>query len=143
MGSSTFSGPIKSGPTREGASANVGSVVLRQTNTLTFADTVAKTLFYLPANAKIIDVYVDVQTAFNSTGTDLVTVGTAADTNAFADAVDVSTAGRKLGSADTTVRGLQYAGVGTADIAIQGLYTQSIADATAGAANITVLYVQA
>jgi len=142
MGSTTFSGPIKSGTVKVGATANVGKTVLFQTNTIAYTDTTAKPLFYLPANAKIIDVYVDVTTAFNSSGTDLLTVGTAADPDAFVDDADVSTTGRKLGSANAIALANQATGVGTADIAIQGVFTQSVADASAGAARVTVLYVQ-
>jgi len=142
MGTSTLSGPLRTGSQREGATPTLGSVVLMQTNTVAYTDTTAKVLFYVPANSKIIDVYVDVQTAFNSDGTDLLTVGTAADPDAFADDVDVSSAGRKLGSADTTARANQASGVGSADIAIQAVYTAGGSAASAGAARVTVLYIQ-
>ncbi len=141
--SSTFKGPIQAGTVRSGAATavNTGKVVLSQTNTITFADTTAKNLFVLPANAQIVEVYVDVSTAFNSSGTDLITVGTAADPDAYVDDANGATTGRKLGSADATALA-NMATVGTADALIQAVFTQSVADANAGAARITVVYVQ-
>lgn len=141
MGATTFSGPIKAGTVREGADVNVGKVVLSQTNTVAYTDTTAKELFTLPANAQIVEVYVDVTTAFNDTGTDLLTVGTAADPDAFVDDADVSSAGRKLGSANATAAA-NMATVGTSDVAIQAVYTGANTDASAGAARVTVTYVQ-
>lgn len=56
-----------------------------------FGDTVAKSLFSLPPSARILDFTVDVTTAFDDTGTDLLNIGTADDDNHFATDVDVST----------------------------------------------------
>lgn len=48
---------------------------------------------YLPANAIITDIKVLVGTLFNSATTAVLAVGTAADEDKFADAVDISSAG--------------------------------------------------
>lgn len=109
--------------------------VFARTNTVTFADTTAKTLFTLPARARILDIKVDVDTAFDSSGTDQLSVGKSGTNNHFVSALDVSSTGRKT----PTLTNLGT--VGAADIAVVGIYAQSVADATAGQATVTVLYV--
>lgn len=141
MGTTTFSGPLQAGTVREGAGDNLGKVVLSQTNTIAYTDTTAKDLFILPANAQILDFQVDVTTAFNSSGTDLLDIGKDGAANHFADNLDVSAIGRLLASSDASQLP-NYATVGTTDLTIQGIFVQSVADASTGAARITVTYVQ-
>lgn len=142
MATTHFSGPVKIGTSGSGATDNQGWVVASQTNTLTFADTTSKTLFVLPATAQILEVYVDVTTLFNSSGTDTVSVGTSLSATAFVNAADVSTAGRKLGSAGGATQLTNYTTVGATPVTVLGIYAQSVADANAGAATVTVVYVQ-
>ena len=61
----TFTGPIRSGTVREGASVNAGRVVLTQTNTIAFTDT-TKTMFILPKGFRLLNVFIDTTTAFNA-----------------------------------------------------------------------------
>lgn len=116
-----------------------GNAVVAQSALLNYTNTTAKNLFVIPANSQVLDVYVDVLTAFNSTGTDLVDIGVAGTSDLFADALDVSSAGRKLGSSDVSQL-LNYDDTGTAQITVQGLYVQSVADASAGNARVTIVY---
>ena len=51
MATTTFSGPIKAGTVREGASANVGFVKMAQTATWTQSTTAADTGIIIPANS--------------------------------------------------------------------------------------------
>ena len=63
MGTTTFSGPIRSGTIREGASANLGKPILAQSATWEQAATAADTGINIPANSQIIDVAVYITTA--------------------------------------------------------------------------------
>lgn len=95
MSSSTFSGPIQAGTIRDGSTNNVGRVVLSQVVLLDQNSTTAVSdTFYLPANAQIVDIIVDVLTAFNSATTAVLSVGTAAAGTQYAGSIDAKTAGR-------------------------------------------------
>lgn len=134
----TFTSPLQSGTKRHAPGKNLGQVLLTQTDTIDFNDT-TKDLFVLPAQSQIIDFYVDVTTAFNAAGTDLLDVGTSGDPDAFVDNQDLAVAGRFLGSGAAAVLA-DYADVGTSDVTVQATYTQTSTAATAGAARITVVY---
>lgn len=60
---------------------------------VTFGDTTAKQLFALPKGAYVLDVRVQVETAFNDSGTDLLDIGTDSDADYFVNDADVSSAG--------------------------------------------------
>ncbi len=116
-----------------------GHAVVAQSNLLTFSNTTAKDLFVIPANSQILEIYIDVLTVFNSDGTDLVDIGVAGTSDLFADAIDVSTAGRKLCSSDVSQL-LNYDDTGSSQITIQGVYAAGGSAATTGNARVTVLY---
>lgn len=141
MGTTTFSGPVKTGTVREGASANTGFVLTSQTNTLAYTDTTAKTLFILPAYSQIISINIDVTTVFNSSGTDLVDVGTSGTANLYWNDAVVSALSRVLTSSGTPAFS-EWASVGASDVTVTATYIQSVADATTGAARITFVYAQ-
>lgn len=109
-----------------------GAVLMAQ-NTVAYTDTVAKTLFTLPAGARVIDIKVDVETAFNSSGTDLLDVGKSGTNNHFLDDLDVAATGRKAPT-------LTNLGRNATPIVVTAIYAQSVADATAGSATVTFLY---
>lgn len=92
----------------------------------------------LPAKSYITGIKVLASTAFNSSGTDLVIVGTTADDNRFADAVDVSSAG----DASVTLLnvGAFESAANSTPIFVE--YNQSIADASAGAAKVVIEFAQ-
>lgn len=116
-----------------------GGALVTQSALITNANTTAKNLFIIPANSQIIEFYVDVLTAFNSSGTDLLDIGVSGSAQLFADDLVVSAAGRVLGSSKST-KLLNYDDIGTSQITVQGLYKQSVADSNAGNARITVVY---
>lgn len=97
MGTTTFSGPVRSGTLKTGETngPNLGYAVLEQETSITQNSTnaVSSTL-YIPAGAKIVDIIVDVLTAFNSATTAVLSVGTAAAGTQYAGSVDAKTAGR-------------------------------------------------
>lgn len=145
MGFSTFTGPLRSGPTYWGVAANqtAGLATLTRSNTLLFSDTTAKTLFYLPAGAQIIEFIIDVSVEFNGDTNNVLTV----ETGAGADLATVTGTGAVLavGRQTTVVVAAQigtYINVGTADIEIQGHYAGTGTVATTGTATVTCVYVQ-
>lgn len=139
MGWQTHLGPFRLGTVREGASRNCGVNVVSQSNTITFGDTTAKNLFILPAGAQVIAVYVDVTTAFNSSGTEVVDIGKTGTANFFVDDQTLTATGHFVctlvpGNLATIVN------VGTSDVQVTATFVQSVADATTGAARITFVY---
>lgn len=142
MATTTFSGPVRAGTVREGASANVGNVVLSQKGTIAYTDDgTAVAIGTIPANSQIIEIYVDVTTPFNGSGTDLVDLGDGSTANLYADNLDVASAARVLASSDASQLA-ELADVGTSDVTVYATYTDSNGDASAGAATITILYKQ-
>src|SRR5690349_24694115 len=94
MGTSTFGGPMRIGDTAEGTLINVGTPLLSQATTLTQNSTTAVSgTLYLPTAAIIVDIIVDVLTAFNSATSAVLTVGTAAAGTRYAGSVNAKTAG--------------------------------------------------
>ena len=141
MAFSTRLGPHRQGTVKEGSGANCGLPILSQAGTVAYTDTSAKSLFILPAGSKIISVIVDVTTAFNSSGTDLLDVGTTANGALYVNDLDVSSTGHNV---CTLVAGnlASILNVGTSDVTVTATYAQSVADAAAGAATVTVNYIQ-
>lgn len=110
-------------------------------NTITFADTTSKELFRLPAGAIIIDVLVDVTTVFNSSGTDLLIVGTSANDDAYVDDLSGAALGRTRAGAAATMPILDLFVALTTETAIFGKFTQSVADATTGSCIAALFYI--
>lgn len=142
MGKSTWSGPIEAGTVREAAGQNTGGVVLSQTNTIGFGDDgVAVDLFTLPKGFQLIELQVDITAAFDDTGTDLLEIGKAGAADHYADALDLASVGRVLGSSDASQLP-NWIDASTSDVTIQGLYTGQNGNSAAGVARITALYRQ-
>lgn len=140
MGRTHFSGPITSGTQREGASANFGHTVLKQTDTFGFADTGAfATEIVLPAGSQILDMFVDLTAAWNATA-DALEIGTASNADAYGDVADLQTTGRVTVTIDADQAGA-IDDIGTADKTVY-LKITSTGSPSAGAGIITVLYAQ-
>ena len=148
MGASTFSGPVKAGPisqttgTTVGSDvANVGFVLMAQSAVIdiigaTAADQVVATI---PAGSQIVDVILNVTTANDDTGTATVAVGTSGTATAFLPATSVKSAATTRG----TLTNSAATDVGTTDIQVLADFTAQNGNGTAGAATVTVLYLQA
>lgn len=148
MGASTFSGPVKAGPisqttgTTVGTNvANVGFVLMAQSAVIdiigaTAADQVVATI---PAGSQIVDVILNVTTANDDTGTATVAVGTSGTATAFLPATSVKSAATTRG----TLTNSAATDVGTTDIQVLADFTAQNGNGTAGAATVTVLYLQA
>lgn len=97
MGTTTFSGPVRSGTLKTGETngPNLGFAVLEQETSITQNSTTAvSSTLYIPVGAKLIDILVDTLTAFNSATTAVLSVGITAGGTQYASGVDVKTAGR-------------------------------------------------
>lgn len=93
MGTSTFSGPLRSGTIKEGPVENLGVAVLSQNASVAAAAAAAVTSsIIIPANSSILELLVDVTVVFNGT-TGPFTIGSAAGGSQYASGV-ATTAGR-------------------------------------------------
>ena len=117
---------------------NIGGVLSAVTNTIAFSNSSAVTIGTIPANAQIIDINIDVTTAFNAGTNDLISVGKSGSAAAFVANTDVSSAGRA--SVATTGAYSAWADTGSTEVAVTATYTQSGTAATAGAARVTIVY---
>lgn len=96
------------------------------TNYFETTDTTDKTMFVIPANANIAMIQLDVVTAFNDSGTDVVDIGKSGTTTHFVNDLTVTAAGQ-------TVTGWSNLGdVGTSNITVVAKYAGQTGDATAG-----------
>ena len=149
MANTTFSGPVKAGTIKDTTGstvgtdvANVGSVVMTQAANVVFGDDgTTTTIATLPANSQIIEIYVDVTTAFDAGTTNTLDLGDGSTADQFADALDVSSAARLLATSDVSqIHNL--IDIGASDVQVVATYNQTGTAATAGAATVTVVYVQ-
>lgn len=95
MGTTTFSGPVRSGTLKSGETngPNIGLAVLQQETSITQNSTAAvSSTLYIPVGSKIVNILVDVLTAFNSGTSAVLSVGTSAGGTQYASGVDVKTA---------------------------------------------------
>lgn len=144
MGFSTFSGPIRSGTVREGASRNTGLVVLTQsydTGVVTAGvGNVDSQMGILPQGAQIIDITVDQIVVPGGTSTSTISVGNASGGAQLMAAVVTTAGGRFRGSA-TAATQLAWQTSTSADTPLWVRYAVGTA-AGVGRAVITVSYVQ-
>lgn len=135
---STFQKPLK---VRDDRGDSVGNVVVSQTALITFdADLTQEATFKLPAGAQLVDVVVDVLTAYDSATSATLTVGSASAGTQYAGSVDGKTAGRVR----PTFSAAQLAAMDDigANTTVYATVT-SVGQPTAGQARVTVLYVAA
>lgn len=143
MGQTTFSGPVRAGTVREGASANVGLVVLSQTFAFTFATVTTSTAtgIILPAGFHIQDITVDVTTAWDSVTSDALEIGDITDADEFGDVADLQVLGRVVVDPDGPQAAV-WLDAATTDTEIYMTVTSAGGSLTVGAAQLTVRYVQ-
>jgi hypothetical protein len=117
---------------------NIGGVLSAVTNTVAYTDSSAVTIGTIPANAQIVDIDIDVTTAFNAGTTNTVTVGKSGSAAAFVASTSVGSAGRA--SIATTGVYSAWADVGSAEVPVTATYGQTGTAASAGAMRVTVVY---
>ena len=137
MGTTTFSGPVKSGTIREGASANVGTVVCAQSAAITELAANTATSIIIPANSQISNMYVLVQTAWDG-GTNTLDVGTSADPDLYCDGLAVTALGNHRVTATATGTEANWKDIGTSDVTV---YYTSVAGGN-GVGVLTIQYLQ-
>ena len=138
MGTTTFSGPVKAGTVREGASANTGSVLMAQSAVIDIIGATNTTAVgIIPANSQIVDVILNVITVSNDGGTATVQVGHAGDTDEYLPATNVKALATTRGTIQT-----DGTDIGTSDQTVNAIYTAANGDGTTGAATVTILYIQ-
>ena len=133
MGTTTFSGPVKSGTVREGASANVGFLVAAQSAAITENGSASDTGIIIPANSQIINMYVLIQTAWDG-GTNTIDVGISTDTDLYCDGLPATVVGNHRVTAAYTGTEANWKDVGTSDVT---LYVDSAA--TGGGTGVLVV----
>jgi hypothetical protein len=137
MGTTTFSGPVKAGTIREGASANVGTLVCAQSAAITELAANTESAIVIPANSQIINMYVLIQTAWDG-GTNTIDVGTSADPDLFCDGLPATVVGNHRVTAAYTGTEANWKDVGTSDVTI---YYDSVAGGN-GVGVLTIEYIQ-
>ena len=149
MATTTFSGPIKAGTisnttgTTVGTNVkNVGQVLMSQSFSFAYSTegSATDTTVVIPANSQIVSIEVNVETAFNDSGNDLLEVGSSADTDLYINDVSIAAIGKiALGTAALCAN---WKDIGTSDIKIGYIYNGANNDASAGAATVTISYLQ-
>ena len=149
MAITNFSGPITAGNIRNTTGTtvgtdvkNTGQVLMSQSFSFTFATEGAATdtNVVIPANSQIVSVDVNVETAFNDSGADILEVGSSADTDLYVNDTVISAVGSiAMGAAALCAN---WKDIGTSDIRIGFIYNGQNQDATTGAATVTISYLQ-
>ena len=149
MATTTFSGPIKAGTisnttgTTVGTDVkNTGQVLMSQSFSFDYSveGTATDTTVVIPANSQIVRIDVNVETAFNDSGTDILEVGSSADTDLYVNDVSIAAVGKiALGTAALCAN---WKDIGTSDIKVGYIYNGANNDASAGAATVTISYLQ-
>ena len=134
MATTTFSGPIKAGDKRDGASANTGSVLMAQSAVIDIIGATATTAVgIIPANSQIVDVILNVTTANNDGSTATVKVGHSGDDDEYLAATNVKSTGTTRGTI-----GADGTDVGTSDQTVNAVFTAGTGNGANGAATVTV-----
>jgi hypothetical protein len=136
--SSYFQGAVKSGDNPSEAATGTGTAIFSQTALISFdADLVQENIFVLPKDAQIVDIVADVLTAYNSSTSATLTVGSASAGTQYAGAVDAKTAGRVR----PTFSAAQLAAMDDIDgnTSVYATITSS-GQPTAGSTRVTVMY---
>jgi len=150
MSFSTFSGPLRSGTQRYGAGTNTGLPVLTQSANVPFSvmlgSPTAQNLFTLPAGSKILRFTVEKTTAISGGSVTAVNTvfGRAGTANAFQTTIDIglTTAQTARATLDAALVSSATNNIGTADVVVTGTFTAAGGNPTAGAAVVTIEYIQ-
>lgn len=120
------------------AVTNIAGVLSAITTTIAYTDTAAVTIGTLPANCQIVDINIDVTTAFNAATTNTVTVGKNGTAAAYVASTSVGSAGRA--SVASTGVYSAWADTGSSELSAIVTFSQTGTAASAGAARVTIVY---
>lgn len=135
-----MTGPFQTGTGLDNTGADTGTVVLSKTALINFdATLVQNASFTLPANAQIVDFFVDVLTAYDSAASATLSAGTSSGGTQYLSGISVKTAGRRSnGFSAAQLAAMDGIGTNTALVAT----VTSVGQPTAGQVRVTVVYVQ-
>lgn len=135
-----MTGPFQTGTGLDNTGADTGTVVLSKTALINFdATLVQNASFTLPANAQIVDFFVDVLTAYDSATSATLSAGTSSGGTQYLSGISVKTAGRRAnGFSAAQLAAMDGIGTNTALVAT----VTSVGQPTAGQVRVTVVYVQ-
>lgn len=133
-----FQGAVKSGDGFSETATGVGTANFSQTALIGFdADLTQEATFVLPAGGQIVDIVVDVLTAYDSATSATLTVGTASAGTQYAGSVNAKTAGRVR----PTYSAAQLAAMDDIGSSTTAYATvTSVGQPTAGSVRVTVIY---
>jgi hypothetical protein len=145
MGFATHLGPWLLGTvknttgTTAGTVRNTGCTVVAQSGVTTFADTTATTEFWIPAGSQILEIYVDITTAYAGTTGNTITIR--AGSTILGTVGSASTTPLAVGRATFAISNIAtWINTGTADLPITVTYACA-GTASGGAATVTCQYV--
>ena len=150
MSFNTFSGPVRMGTQRYGSATNTGLPVLTQSTNVPFSamttSPTAQNLFTLPAGSKILRFTVEKTTAISGGSVTAVntTFGRPGTANAFQTTIDIglTTAQTARATLDAALVSSATNNIGAADVVVTGTFTAAGGNPTAGAAVVTIEYIQ-
>jgi len=116
----------------------IAGVLSAITVAIAYTNSTAVTIATLPINAQIVDINIDVTTAFNAGTTNTVTVGKTGSAAAFVASTSVGSTGRA--SVATSGVYSAWADTGNSEAVATVTYSQTGTAATAGAARVTIVY---
>lgn len=122
------------------AASNMGDAVLTQTGVVAYTDVTAspKTLFRLPAYAQACVIQVNVLTAFDASTLNMLSLGVSGNVGYFLSGVSVGTAG--IATITTSSNLNNWSSVGSSDVIVIASHSSTGTGATAGVAQVTMLY---
>jgi len=161
MGFASHLGPWLLGTVKDttgstaGTVRNMGTTIVSQTKKVNYAGTTVAApnttqIAVLPAGAQIIDINVDTLVAFTGSTAANVVVGYTGSTAAYVASTDITSAGRMADSAFAAKLG-NWAGaastaspngigVGSTDVLVNAILSPTVATATAGTVQYTIVY---
>lgn len=150
MGTTTFSGPVRSGTLKTGDvnGPNLGLAKLSQFTNIAFnATLVSRATLYVPAGSRLSDFIVDVLTAFNSATSATLTVGSTLGGSEYVSGVNVKAATGRIAITFTAAQLAAMAGqtvLGVAAPVAAPVYITitSVGQPTAGVVTVETKYVQ-
>jgi len=141
MSQTLWSGPLASGDKQAGAAGgpNVGFVVLSQNVLINFDTTlVQNATLNLPLGSRILNVFSDVITAYNSATSATLSIGTSTGDTTYVSGVNAKTAARTT----PTFTAAQLTAMGSTAAAAVVTTVTSVGQPTAGQVRVTIQYVQ-
>tara|TARA_Y100001937_G_C6970216_1_gene262927 strand:+ start:21 stop:470 length:450 start_codon:yes stop_codon:yes gene_type:complete len=140
MATTTFSGPIKAGDKKDGATSNTGFVIMAQSAVVDIVGaTATTTVGVVPANSKITEVSFNVVEASNNSAAATLSVGFSGATTALLNSANA----KAVALTQSTGMATASINIGTGDRTVIATFNPTgIVDGDEGIADVTVKYLQ-